>query len=124
MEIRFFRPPRHTRYDGNDDLVETWLFGDLAVPYHTHVELWRLDDERRKVGRALWLNGRPIVFDVGDGEELLEHVLAALGEGLYRLVARGQDRKRVAQRDLEVARAFPRKRTVHHSAAPEVVGSW
>ena len=112
MQIRFIAPrrPRKTRRTYPKSYRMCPLLGERKIPNNARIELWLLGAERRLVARATNRSGERVEFDAFDNTDALDAVVCAIGEGLYRLIARDRRGRIRARRDFEAARRLAPER--------------
>jgi len=95
------RPSRNRRRNGR--WIRCAILDRKWVAPNAAIGLYLLNDQRREVERASDGRGRPIEFNPHTSECELERVINALGDGLYRLVARDPAGRILARRDFAAA---------------------
>lgn len=119
MQIRFL-PSRHRTKSKRRvpaEAIVCELLERRRIQRDARLEVWLLDADRRETDRARGYDKTPVTLPVTANIHDLRLIAIRLGEGLYRLTARGSKGRIIARRDFEAARLLPSSGERHGYAA-------
>lgn len=109
MQIRFLPSRRRSKSKRRvpAEAVACELLEYRRIHRDARLEVWLLDADRRETDRARGCDETPITLPLTADIYDLRLIVIRLGDGLYRLTARGPKGRIIARRDLEAARLLP-----------------